>query len=72
MNIQNEVKLAAEQLSRTKCPDCGGYHKVEIDLVGETLQYFYDAPKCLTFANGVKLALRNLQTKVSLFLTDIP
>lgn len=31
MNIQNEVKLAAEQLSRTKCPDCGGYHKVEIN-----------------------------------------
>lgn len=44
MDIKNEIKLAAEQLGRTKCPDCGGYHKIEIDLVGETLQYDYNAP----------------------------
>ena len=72
MDIKNEIKLAAEQLGRTKCPDCGGYHKVEIDLVGETLQYDYNAPNCVGFGKIVKLALINLQPKISLSLTHIP
>ena len=72
MDIKNEIKLAAEQLGRTKCPDCGGYHKVEIDLVGETLQYDYNAPNCVGIGEIVKLALINLQPKISLSLTDIP
>ena len=64
--------LPSSLVGLTKCPDCGGYHKVEMDLVGETLQYDYNAPNCIGFGEIVKLALINLQPKISLSLTDIP
>lgn len=74
MDIKNEIKLAAEQLGRTKCPDCGGYHKVEIDYDSRTksLLHNLDSIRCGKFNDWAMKRIRILAESINLEENFIP
>lgn len=74
MDIQNEIKIAAEQLSRTKCPDCGGYHKVVLKYHNLTKSLYHNlhSIECGKFNDWAMKRIRILAESINLEENFIP
>ena len=73
MDIQNEINIAAEQLSRTKCPDCGGFHKVELTYYHQNgwLVDNLDTIRCERFNSWASMRIKTLAQSLNLLDGDI-
>lgn len=74
MDIKNEINIAAELLSRTKCPDCGGYHKVELSYEMRTKSLFHNlhSIECGKFNDWAMKRIRILAESINLEENFIP